>query len=67
MLIVPLKQTEYGFGYIIIRSPYTPYSIYLRGTNACFKKLSGVHRTNTDLGGVWDWVTQFIKSTDFII
>ena len=21
-----------GFGYIIIRSPYTPYSIYLRGT-----------------------------------
>ena len=27
--IVPLK---YGFGCIIIRSPYTPYSIYLRGT-----------------------------------
>ena len=23
---------EYGFGYVIIRSPYTPYSIYLRGT-----------------------------------
>ena len=23
---------EYGFGYIITRSPYTPYSIYLRGT-----------------------------------
>ena len=22
---------EYGFGYIIIGSPYTPYSIYLRG------------------------------------
>ena len=22
----------YGFGYIIIRSPYTPYSIYSRGT-----------------------------------
>ena len=27
---VPLKQIEYGFGYII--PPYTPYSIYLRGT-----------------------------------
>ena len=27
--IVPLKQIEYGFGYIIIRSPYTPFSIYL--------------------------------------
>ena len=23
---------ENGFGYIIIRSPYIPYSIYLRGT-----------------------------------
>ena len=23
---------EYDFGYIIIRFPYTPYSIYLRGT-----------------------------------
>ena len=23
---------EYGFGYSILRSPYTPYSIYLRGT-----------------------------------
>ena len=23
---------EYGFGDIIIRSPYTPYSIYVRGT-----------------------------------
>ena len=23
---------ECGFGYIIIRSPYTPHSIYLRGT-----------------------------------
>ena len=30
--IVPLKQIESGFGYIIIRSPYTPYSTYLRGT-----------------------------------
>ena len=30
--IVPLKQIEYGFGYIIIRSSYTPYSIYLRET-----------------------------------
>ena len=31
-LMVPLKQIEFGFGYILIRSPYTPYSIYLRGT-----------------------------------
>ena len=22
--IVPLKKIEYGFGYILIRSPYTP-------------------------------------------
>ena len=29
---VPLKSIEYGFGYIVIRSPYNPYSIYLRGT-----------------------------------
>ena len=29
--IAPLKQIEYGFGYVIIRCPYTPYSIYLRG------------------------------------
>ena len=32
ILIVPLKYMEYGFGYIIVRSPYTRYSIYLRGT-----------------------------------
>ena len=24
--IAPLKEIEYGFGYIIMRSPYTPYS-----------------------------------------
>ena len=24
-----------GLGYIMIRSPYTPYSIYLRGTIEC--------------------------------
>ena len=30
--IVLLKQIEYGFGYITLRSPHTPYSIYLRGT-----------------------------------
>ena len=30
--VVPLKYIEYGFGYILIRSSYTPYSIYLRGT-----------------------------------
>ena len=30
--IVPLKCIEYGSGYVIIRSPYTPYSIYFRGT-----------------------------------
>ena len=29
---VRLKQIEYGFGYIIIRSSYTPCSIYLRET-----------------------------------
>ena len=28
-MIVPLKYIEYGFGYTIIRSPYTPCSIYL--------------------------------------
>ena len=33
--IVPLEQIKYGFGYTVVRSPYTPYtpySIYLRGT-----------------------------------
>ena len=30
--IVPLKQMEYGFGYIKIRYPYSPYSTYLRRT-----------------------------------
>ena len=30
--IVPRKLIEYGFGYIILRSPYIPYSIYSRGT-----------------------------------
>ena len=30
--MVTLKWIEYGFGFIIIRSPYTPYSIYLRVT-----------------------------------
>ena len=25
------SSMEYGFGYITLRSPYTPYSIYLRG------------------------------------
>ena len=30
--IVPLQYIEHGFGYTILRSPYTPYSIYLRGT-----------------------------------
>ena len=42
LFMVPLKQNrvyrveglgiEYGFGHHTIRSPYTPYSIYLRGT-----------------------------------
>ena len=31
----PLRSIEYGFGYVIIRSPYTPYSIHLRGTIGC--------------------------------
>ena len=34
--IVPLKQKEYGFGYLFVRSPSTPYSIDLRGTIGCF-------------------------------
>ena len=29
--IVPLRYIDYGFEYFIIRSPYTPYSIHLRG------------------------------------
>ena len=31
-VIVPLKCIESGFGYFIIRSAYTPQSIYFRGT-----------------------------------
>ena len=27
-ITVPLKVTEYGVGYMLIRSPYTPYAIY---------------------------------------
>ena len=30
--IVPLQKIEYGFRCIILRSPYTPYSIYLGRT-----------------------------------
>ena len=30
--MVTLKYIEDGFGYIIVRSPHTPYSFYLRGT-----------------------------------
>ena len=33
--IIPLKQIEYGFGDIVGRSPYTPYSIYSRQTICC--------------------------------
>ena len=40
---VPLKSIEYGFGYIIIRSPYTPYSTYLRG-DYILKKIELIHR-----------------------
>ena len=32
MNIVPFKWIECCFRYIITRHPYTPYSIYLRGT-----------------------------------
>ena len=32
--IVSLKQIEYGFGYATRRSPFSPYSIYLKGTIA---------------------------------
>ena len=28
----PLKKIEFGFGYILLRSPYVPYFIYLRGS-----------------------------------
>ena len=30
-LIVPPKHIEYGLGYIIIRSPYTPWFFLLKG------------------------------------
>ena len=40
--VVPLKQIEHGFGYVIIRSPYTPYSIYLSGT--VFSAAAEAHR-----------------------
>ena len=31
-LYSPDRTVMYGFGYVIVRSPYTPYSIYLSGT-----------------------------------
>ena len=34
----PLMWIERGFGYVIIRSPYTPYSIYVRRT-ICLRML----------------------------
>ena len=42
-------KLPYGFGYIIIRSPYAPYSIYLRGTitssnTSAWKRLRGKPR-----------------------
>ena len=41
--ILPLKLIEYGFGYVIIRSPNTPYSIDLRGTIHSFKMHMFLH------------------------
>ena len=38
------SPTEYGFGNIIIRSPYTPYSIYLRGTLVLAQKWEATQR-----------------------
>ena len=43
-VIVPLERIEYGFGYIIIRSPYTPYSIYLSGTIGWERPIGGIGR-----------------------
>ena len=51
---------EYGFEYIIIRSPYTPYSIYLRGPytktripegriQLSLRKTLGLHRDITPI------------------
>ena len=31
-LLIPVERIEYGFGYVILRSPCTPYAIYSRGT-----------------------------------
>ena len=47
----PLKLIKYGLGYIIIRTPHTPYSIYLRGTETgrlrvCLRPLL---RTSSDI------------------
>ena len=32
MFIIPLQQIQYGLGYIPIRSPYTPFSVFSKGT-----------------------------------
>ena len=47
--LVPLRYIEYGFGYIIIRSPHTTYSIYLRGTIG--SRLGGPGEMGHTLGG----------------
>ena len=33
-----------AFGYVIIRSPHTPYSIYLRGTIGAMKSVPESHK-----------------------
>ena len=37
--IVPIQWIEYGFGNSIVRSPYIPYSIYLRHTVTSYQVL----------------------------
>ena len=56
--IVPLKKIEYGFGYTIIKSPYTPSTIYLRATilhnhqKVIFSKVSAPSTCKESLQGL---------------
>ena len=52
-LYSPLKWIEDGSGYTRIRSPYTPDSIYLRGTMSgrSFGYLTAVSFEDADLDG----------------
>ena len=62
---------EYGLGCIIIRSPYTPYSIYLRGTIGfgLWGLGSGKHKKSVNSRHNWAmiWLTKVKSEVPLIV